>query len=293
MRAMDWTTPRRLRQLPAGAELLPAVRMARRISSTTRGPVSSTNGCTPTSRRTAPTRSCPRMWGGMTIAAELRAIADVVDKYQHPDGEGDRRPAHRSAGRAQGATARRLARPERGRHGLRPRLRQGAAHGEDLRRIGMVPLRHAGFHRHGHRAGEDDLGLVDAAQDQDGGVRLPAQLRRGDDQGFRRRSPPKAAGTCMSAATAASRCASPTCWQGHRPRTRCWNIPPPSCSSTARRRWYLERTAPWVERVGIDYVRTGLERPGAARLVAAPLPREPAPCPARSLGRTRRRRDGA
>ena len=41
----------------------------------------------------------PRMWGGVTSAAELRAIADVVDKFAHSDGEGHRRPADRPARR--------------------------------------------------------------------------------------------------------------------------------------------------------------------------------------------------
>ena len=77
----------------------------------------------------------PRMWGGTTTASELRAIADVVDKYRHPDGEGHRRSAHRSVGRAKGATSGRVARSERGRNGLRPRVWQGAAHGENLCRV--------------------------------------------------------------------------------------------------------------------------------------------------------------
>ena len=42
----------------------------------------------------------PRMWGGVTTPNELRAIADVADQLRHPDGEGDRRPAHRPARRA-------------------------------------------------------------------------------------------------------------------------------------------------------------------------------------------------
>jgi nitrite reductase (NADH) large subunit len=47
----------------------------------------------------------PRMWGGLTNPKELRAIADVADKYQVPDGEGDRRPAHRPARREKGRPA--------------------------------------------------------------------------------------------------------------------------------------------------------------------------------------------
>ncbi len=54
--------------------------------------------------------------------------------------------------------------------------------------------------------------------------------------------------------------------------------------------WYLERTAPWVERVGIDYVRARLSDAGRPRGAARPLPGEPALRPGRSLGRARRGR---
>ena len=42
------------------------------------------NAPMPTSRRTEPSPSFPRMWGGVTNARELRAIADAVDKYAIP-----------------------------------------------------------------------------------------------------------------------------------------------------------------------------------------------------------------
>ena len=45
---------------------------------------SSMSAPTPTSRRTAPFRWCPRMWGGVTTPAELRAIADAAEKYDVP-----------------------------------------------------------------------------------------------------------------------------------------------------------------------------------------------------------------
>ena len=48
----------------------------------------------------------PRMWGGLTTPAELRAIADVAEKFNIPDREGDGRPAHRPAGRQEGGPAR-------------------------------------------------------------------------------------------------------------------------------------------------------------------------------------------
>ena len=49
----------------------------------------------------------PRMRGGVTTPAELRRIADVAEKYNVPDGEGHRQPAHRSAGRQEEPTCRR------------------------------------------------------------------------------------------------------------------------------------------------------------------------------------------
>ncbi len=44
----------------------------------------------------------------------------------------------------------------------------------------LVPLRHPGFDRPRRQAREIHVGLVDAGQGEDGGLRLSAQLRRGD-----------------------------------------------------------------------------------------------------------------
>ena len=52
----------------------------------------------------------------------------------------------------------------------RPRLRQGAAHGEDLRRQRVVPLRHAGQHADGQGPRARAVAHVRAAQGQAGGV---------------------------------------------------------------------------------------------------------------------------
>ena len=134
---------------------------------TTRRAATSTSAATPTSRRTAPTRVIPRMWGGETTADELRRIADAVDKYKIPHRQGHRRPAHRPAGREEGRPARGL---EGHRHALRPCLRQGAAHGEDLRRQRVVPLRHAGQHADGQGPGARAVAHVRAAQGQARGV---------------------------------------------------------------------------------------------------------------------------
>ncbi len=127
----------------------------------------------------------PRMWGGVTSSAELRAIADVVDKFEIPtvkvtggqriDMLGIRKedlPAvWADLGKAGFVSG--------------PGLCQGAQDGEDLRRFRLVPLRHAGFDRPRHPHREIHVGVVDAGQGEDGRLRLPAQLRRSDLQGCR------------------------------------------------------------------------------------------------------------
>ena len=128
----------------------------------------------------------PRMWGGMTSAKELRAIADVVDKFAIPAVKvtGGQRSTFSASGRR---TCPRSG-PISSAAGMisGQRYCRGASHSEDLRRFGMVPLRHAGFDRARRQGRADELGFMDAAQVQDRGVGLSAQLRRGDDQGFRR-----------------------------------------------------------------------------------------------------------
>ena len=58
--------------------------------------------------------------------------------------------------------------------------------------------------------------------------------------------------------------------------------------------WYLERTAHWVERVGIGYVRERVVGDAANRAAAArAIPRKSALHADRSVGGARRRRRGA
>ena len=86
----------------------------------------------------------PRMWGGETTPDELRRIADAVDKYKIPtvkvtggqriDLLGVKKEDLQSVWKDIGMPS-------------GHRLRQGAAHGEDLRRQRVVPLRHAGLAR--------------------------------------------------------------------------------------------------------------------------------------------------
>ena len=98
------------------------------------------------------------MWGGVTSAEGTARHRRRRRQVRHPDGEGHRRPAHRHARHQEGGPARRLGRPRQGRLRLGPRLRQGPAHREDLRRHRLVPLRHAGFDRASASASRNSCG---------------------------------------------------------------------------------------------------------------------------------------
>jgi nitrite reductase (NADH) large subunit len=128
----------------------------------------------------------PRMFGGLCTAGRAACHRRRGGEVQGARDEGHRRSAHRPVRREKGRPAGHVERPVRCRFRLRPRLRQGHAHGEDLRRQPVVPLRHPGFHWLGRAAGRTHLGVVDAAQVQAGRVRLPQKLRRGHHQGLRR-----------------------------------------------------------------------------------------------------------
>ena len=169
----------RLPPVPAGAELLPGVDLARRVCG--RLPV-------PLHQRARP-RQHPEGRHLLGRAADVgrphqsrRAARDRGrgGEVQHPDRQDDWRTAHRHAGREEGGPAGRLGGSEQGRHGFGPRLRQGAAHGEDLRRLGILPLRHADGDGPWREDGEVHVGRLDAAQGQARRIGLPAQLRRGD-----------------------------------------------------------------------------------------------------------------
>ena len=67
-----------------------------------------------------------------------------------------------------------------------PRLRQGGAHREVVRRLDVVPLRRAGLGAAGHRPRAALPGPARAAQDQARRVGLRPRVRRGPEQGRRR-----------------------------------------------------------------------------------------------------------
>ena len=117
--------------------------------------------------------------------------------------EDHRRPAHRSVRRAGRAVAAHLGRTDRRRLRVGSRVRQGAAHGEVVRRLDVVPLWRAGFGRPRDRCREPLQGPARAAQDQVRrcrAARASAPKRRARTSAS---SPRKRAGTSTCAATAA------------------------------------------------------------------------------------------
>ena len=172
----------RLRHVPAGAQLLPHLDLAE--GSEGRSAVAL--------HQRARARQHPEGRDVLGRPADVgrrnhvvRAAPDRRRRRQvrDPDGEGDGRPADRSPRREEAGPARSVAGP---RHAVGPRVRQGAAHGEDVRRLRVVPLRHAGFDADGQGPRARAVANVRAAQGQARGVGLPAQLRRIGHQGRRR-----------------------------------------------------------------------------------------------------------
>ena len=124
----------------------------------------------------------PRIRGGVTTPDELRRIADVADKYHVPMVKITGSQRIDLLGIKKADLPKRVG---RSRHAVRPGVHQGRAHGEDVRRHRVLPLRHAGLDGGRHRDGAPLRAALHAAQGEDGGRRLSAQLRRGDGQGHR------------------------------------------------------------------------------------------------------------
>ena len=167
----------------------------------------------------------PRMWGGVTTPAELRAIADVADKFDIPTVKVTGGQRIDLLGVKKEDLPAVWARSQQGGPRLGPCLRQGAAHGEDLRRhpngagsARKIPPGSASSWRScaGARGRRHKVKL--------GGVRLPAQLRRGDHQGHRRGLRRR---RLRHHGRRQWRHRSPRhrrFWCGSRPKTKCWNI---------------------------------------------------------------------
>ncbi len=147
-------------------------------------------------------RSCRASPAARSRPQQLIAIG--ADRAEvRPLHQDHRRPAHRHARRPGASAAADLARAGRRRLRIRPRLRQGAAHGEELRRLDLVPLRRAGQCRPRDRARESLQGPALPAQDQvrrSPAARANAPKRRARTSAS---SPPRRAGISTSAATAA------------------------------------------------------------------------------------------
>ena len=84
MQSLHWKSSEGCAKCRPCTELLPSLNVARHIRRTTNSPALSTNAFTQTSRKTGTYSVVPRMWGGVTSADELRAIADVVEKFEIP-----------------------------------------------------------------------------------------------------------------------------------------------------------------------------------------------------------------
>ena len=202
----------RLRHLQAGGRLDPGQRSTKGTSSTASRQRCRTPTTTswPTSRRTAPTRVVPRIAGG-EITPEKADRDRRGGARLRPLHQDHRRPADRPVRRPRRAAAGDLEAPGRRRVRVRPRLRQGAAYGEVVRRLDLVPLRRAGLGGAGDRARAALPRHPVAAQDQgraSAGAPASAPRRRARTSAS---SPPRTAGTSTSAATAASGRGTPTC----------------------------------------------------------------------------------
>ncbi|GAA3101482.1 hypothetical protein GCM10020001_018010 [Nonomuraea salmonea] len=97
-----------------------------------------------------------------------------------------RRAAHRPVRRPGRAAAGDLAAARGRRVRVGPRVRQGPAYREVLRRLHLVPLRRPGLRGHGHRAGAALPRPALAAQAQVRRLRLRPRMRRGPLEGLRR-----------------------------------------------------------------------------------------------------------
>ena len=245
-------------------------------TSTTSSRASSTSASTPTSRRTAPISVVPRMWGGVTTPHELRAIADVVEKFDIPmvkvtGGQridllgvkkedlpavwADLNAAGMVSGHAYGKALRTVK----------------TCVGTDWCRFGTQDSTGLGI-----KLEKLHLGLLDAAQGQDGGLRLPAQLRRGDLQGRRRglrrlrlRDPRRRRRRPRHQGHRAARPRSPT-------EDEALEIIVAFIQLYREQGFYLERIYKWMERVGLETIRAQAVEDAANRARAV-RPLRPTP----------------
>ena len=185
MEVLEWKTPDGCPVLPVGFELLSTVRLARRIQG--RPAIAlyqRTRSCQYPERRNLFRRAAHLGRGHQPagIASDCRCGGEIPSPHR----ENHWRSAHRLARHQETRLAENMGRFEQSRFCVRSCLWQIVKDGENLCRQRMVPVWNPRFDRLGHQDGKNDLGFVDPCQVQDCRVRLSAQLRRGQHQGFRR-----------------------------------------------------------------------------------------------------------
>ena len=194
-----------------------------------------------------------------------------------------RRPADRPARHPQGAAAGDLG---GARHALRPRLRQGGADGQDVRRHRLLPLRPRRRDGRRDRARARDGGPLHAAQGQVRGHRLPAQLRRGLRQGHRARRGRGRLGALRRRRRGRDRAQGRPAGDRRRPPTRRSGSRSPSCSTTASPRSTSSAPTPTSSASGIEPVRDGRARRTWTSCSSATGSPRPPPTPTRGASAT-------
>ena len=189
------------------------------------------------------------------------------------------------------------------RHAVGPRLRQGGAHGQDVRRHRLLPLRPRRRDRRRHRARARDGGAAHAAQGQVGRRRAARATAPRPTSRTSGSSPSRAAGRSTSAAPPARRVRKGDLL-AHASTTReeAMRVALAFLQHYREHGEYLERTYGFVERVGhrarsatavLDPERAGRaaralrDRQGGRR--PRPVARAPRPGPPEAVRRARHR----
>ena len=244
----------RLRKIQDGPGYPPPRHLGPRATSTNATAASSTTACTATSRRTAPSRSSPRIYGGVTTAEELikigirRQEVDHVPTVKLTGGQRidllgikkeDLPAVWADLGMVSGYAYTKAFRTCK------------TCVGSDWCRFGTNDSTALGI-----AIEKKFQGLETPGQSEDGRLRLPAQLRRSPPPRTSASSPPKAAsGKSSSAAPAASRSAAATPSAASNRKTKLSVSLPRFMQYYQEHARYLERTYDFVPRIGIERLR--------------------------------------
>ena len=273
----SWTRSPRWRTPAArGATAAPASRgshtSSRRCAATATGrsatPASSTTACTPTSSATAPSRSCPRIRGGVTSPEELRRIADVAERHEVPMVKitGGQRIDLLGVRKEQlPAIWEELGMPS------------GHAYAKAVRTVKtcvghrLLPLRAGRRDRARDRARAAHGGPLHTAQGEVGGGGMSAQLLRGLRQGHRhRRRRGWLGGVRRRRRRIDGAQGRPARHRDATTRRRC-GVALAFLQHYREQAEYLERTYAYLERVGIDAVRKAVLDPDESARAARAL----------------------